>query len=220
MILKTSFIFVCSSIFFFYTPQAQIKKGSLFLGGNISFLSVKNDIDLPQPLLQKQKSISIQPLAGKAIRDNTIIGIYISFGYAQSDNINNSLASKTNQYAGALFLRKYKSLLAGFSLFGETDLRFLHEGRTYYRSNQTDNTKGPTIGVSFYPGLSYAVNKKLQLETAFGRLFDISYTHENRLVKGSDGRTNAKSTINFFNVQTILNNISNFTLGFRLLISK
>lgn len=220
MQLKLLFFFLCFSINFYFTSNAQIKKGSIFLGGNISFSSVKYNIELPQELTQKQRSISIQPLAGKAIRDNTIMGIYISFSYAQSDNINNSLASKTNQYAGALFLRKYKSLLAGFSLFGETDLHFLHEGRTYYRSNETDNTKGPTIGISFYPGLSYAVNKKLQLETAFGQLFDISYTHEKRLVKGSDGRTNAKSTMNFFNVQTSLNNISTFRLGFRLLISK
>lgn len=215
-IFLSTFFLIC----FFSQTNAQIKKYSIFLGGNVSFSSIKYKIDVPQDDPKKQKTIMIQPIIGKAIKENLVLGIYFGFAYLNSDNLGSTIATKSTSYAGAVFIRKYKPLGYGFSLFGQTDLYLLHETRIYERDIETEKIQGPGIGITIYPGLSYSVNKKLQLETGFNELFSIGFSRENRLVKSKDDRVIAQSTANFFSAATSLNNIVNFSLGFRLLISK
>ena len=43
-----------------------------------------------------------------------------------------------------------------------------------------DETTRSTIGVNAYPGISYAVSKKLHLETGFNNLLMVNYFHEMR----------------------------------------
>ena len=221
MPLKVLFITACFAINLFYVAEAQIKKGSLFLGGNISFLSFNNKYDVPQYDLKKQRSVFIQPTVGKAINENMIMGVSLGYDHSNTENRGNADASKRNQYSAGLFLRKYKPLGAGFSLFGQTDLYFAYGEQIYDRMNETETIKGPSAGLIFYPGLSYSISKKLQLETGFNDLLDISYGHENTLKKNKDdNKITAKNSLDSFIVRTSLDNLVNFTLGFRLLISK
>lgn len=219
MISKFLLLSICLSITFFVTT-AQINKDGIFLGGNISFLSVKTNIYVPQNNPQLQRTISILPIIGKAVKDNLIVGINLNLGLSDSDNIGNSKKHKRNQYGGGFFLRKYKFIGAGFSIFAQSDLFSFYEETIYFRNIQTEKLNGPSIGLSFYPGISYSFSKKLQLETGFNDFFNLNYSQQKRLIKSIDNTILNNSTMNVFSVGTSLNNLISFNLGFRLLINR
>ncbi|HKO79710.1 MAG TPA: hypothetical protein VJU78_04905 [Chitinophagaceae bacterium] len=80
-----------------------------------------------------------------------------------------------------------------------------------------DETKQFTISVNAYPGISYAVSKKLHLETGFNNLLMVNYFHGKRETGNPVITYKAKG----FNVSSSLNNAtSSLYLGFRLLIGK
>jgi hypothetical protein len=219
MISKPLLLLTCFSIGFLVTT-AQIKKGGTFLGGNVSLLSVKNHIYVPQDIPQLQRTITISPVFGKAVRDNLIVGFSINFTLSNSEHIQNTKRHKDNQYGGGLFLRKYKALGAGFSIFAQGDLYAFQEETINYRDIETERIKGPAVGLGFYPGLSYSLNKRLQLETGFNNFFGMTYSIEKRTVKSIDNTILDKSTTNTLSIGTSLNNILAFNVGFRLLLSK
>lgn len=207
-VLITASMFVSS-------VNAQIKKGSIFLGGDISGSSQKTksgDITT-----NKQNGIFISPVFGKAIKDNLILGINAGFGiYSNDYPIRNT---EYDTYNAGLFLRKYKNIAtSGFYIFVQGGL-----GVSYYNQKEEgmpttyDNIKRTTIGINAYPGISYAVNKKLHLETGFNNLLMVNYFHEKR----ETGSPVTTYKTNGFSVSSSLNNAtSSLYLGFRLLIGK
>ena len=103
-------IFVCSA-------NAQIKKGSIFRGGDISGSTQKTKIG--DITTNKQNGITISPVFGKAIKDNLVLGMNVGFGIYEMDNSNgNNYSQNADFYNAGVFLRKYKNIGAGgFYLF-------------------------------------------------------------------------------------------------------
>ena len=68
------------------------------------------------------------------------------------------------------------------------------------------------------PGISYAISKKLQLETGFNQIINVSYSHEKGDKVGPD---NVPYKSNTFNLRTSLNNtfLNNVYLGFRWFVA-
>ena len=71
--------------------------------------------------------------------------------------------------------------------------------------------------LSAYPGLSYTISKKLQLETGFNNLIAVSYDSNKRTEMDSQGTREFKT--NRFEVSRSLDNLSSLYLGFRLLLN-
>lgn len=209
LVLITGCIFVSS-------VNAQIKKGSVFLGGDIGGSVQKTKSG--DVTTNKQSGINISPVVGKAIKDNLVLGVNAGFGINNNDYPMGNTEYDTKSYNAGVFLRKYKNIAAsGFYIFVQGGL-----GASYYNQKQEgmlttyDNMKRTTIGINAYPGISYAVNKKLHLETGFNNLLMVNYFHEKR--EAGSPVQNYKT--NGFSVSSSLNNASYLYLGFRLLIGK
>ena len=87
--------------------NAQIKKGSLLLGGQLSFSTGSqklNDVHT-----WKANSIEISPSFGKAVADNLIVGIDAGFGFSKGNQPAppNGGTIKSNSAGAGIFIRKY-----------------------------------------------------------------------------------------------------------------
>ena len=206
-------IFVCSA-------NAQIKKGSFFLGGNISGSTQKTKTT-DDVTTYKQNMINIFPVFGKAIKENLVLGVNAGFGiYDNEYPAGGNMDFKTSSYSAGVFLRKYKNIgTSGFYLFVQGGL-----GGGYMTQKQEgpytpgfDESKRISVDIGAYPGLSYAISRKLHLETGFNNLLSLTYFHEKR--EAGNPVTTYKT--NGFSISSSLNNATSaLYLGFRLLIGK
>jgi len=166
-----------------FFSQAQINKGAILLGGNFSAGTSSDKPDGVDKAL-KSTNLSFFPSYGRAIRDNLVLGFDLLFIYdTQAPGLTST--SQTNGYGAGFFVRKYKPLGSGFSLFGQTRLGF------NYQDYQTDYSAGTgsqhqdqrALGASlaFTPGIAYAVSRRWQLETSLPSLASINYTHASTL---------------------------------------
>src|SRR5688500_14694907 len=109
--MKRIQLLIASSLFIVSTANAQISKGSILLGGNLSFSSVKSEDGIKQPNL----NLNLSPSIGKAIKENLIVGV--GLGYSRYRNgPKGSEIEYSNKYGGDLFVRKYYPLGRNFYL--------------------------------------------------------------------------------------------------------
>ncbi len=199
--------------------HAQIKKGATFLGGDIGGNTVKTKS--ADTTYSKQNGIYISPVFGKAIRENLILGFDLVTNIYNNDNAASvGFNHKQRMYGGGIFLRKYKQLgSSGFSIFaqgrfgvgfGKTE----QENHNYVYSYEEKNF---STTLSAYPGLSYTISRKLQLETGFNNLIAISYNNTRKTENNGLNVKNFKT--NGFEVNSSLDNLSSIYLGFRLLLN-
>jgi hypothetical protein len=81
-----------------------------------------------------------------------------------------------------------------------------------------DEIKRLTIGINANPGISFAVSKKLHLETGFNNIVSLLYFNEKREQTNVNG-TAYKSR--GFSVSSSLSNASSYLfIGFRVLLGK
>jgi hypothetical protein len=73
--------------------------------------------------------------------------------------------------------------------------------------------RGWNTGIGFTPGISYAINKKLQLESGFNSLFHATYA-KSKTTAGYN-----KSSSDSFSAGVSLENQSTFYIGFRVLLN-
>jgi hypothetical protein len=217
---KFTFLFLIYTTTFTTGVNAQIKKGSLFLGGDIggSTQTTKRN----GTKVNNQEGLTISPVFGKAIKENFIVGG--DAGFILFNNENNPASGtftrqKNSSYGAGIFIRKYKPI-------GKSNFSMFLQGRfgVNYNSNESTNSssnfdkiKRYTIGAFAYPGISYTVSKRLQLETGFNNLLGLSYFTEKREVGGSFPYTEKTNGVG---ISSSLNNLSSLYLGFRVLINK
>ena len=203
--------------------SAQIKKGSVVLGGQFAYNDAISNYSSSQPD-HKNKSAVFNISAGKALKENKVLGVSVSYGHFNFDyNYNNNgniyLNSNADQYAFDIFYRQYKKLAKDFYLFGEL-------GVGYFGSNQTDTdvpgnnkTKYTLSGGELYltPGIAYRIYKKLQVELLVPQIAGVNYSVQKR--KSFSNSAN-DSRQNQFRFNTSLNSslLSNLGLGFRFVL--
>lgn len=215
-------------LFFFaiaYVSQAQIKKGDILLGGTLNFGTQKTTTDNNNPNpAYKQTYFNITPSIGKAIKDNLLAGFDLSFTGSKSTQGSGtgSYTNKQYNYGAGVFLRQYKPLGSGFAIFMQTRL-----GGSYNtQKNQMDgapypynNIKGYSFDLSFYPGIAYAITKRVQLETGFANLVDVNYAHsKNTITTGANNDVLSTARSNNFAISTSLNNNFGFAVGIKVLL--
>ena len=203
-------IIVCTA------SQAQIKKGSLFLGGDLS-LSTVNTKNANDEI--KQNSFNISPVAGIAVKENFIAGASLKAGFSGYKSPYQA-TQKGNSFGAGVFARHYKNIgKSGFYVFVQNSLGAEYGEQRYEKTGSNDLRKVKTFAanLNIYPGVSYAVSRKLHLETGFNNLFYVNYSNE----KNEFWNVAANSTrTNRFYAGTSLNNLSSFYVGFRVLIGK
>lgn len=195
--------------------EAQIKKGAVLLGGDIglSFQKTKNTQTNGAVNDTKASYVYVSPVFGKAIKDNLILGVDADFIYNQ----NNASSPIQKQYTYGLdvFVRKYTTLGKGFYLFVQTS------AGGFYTTEQAINgaeisTKRYGAVINVYPGVSYALTRKLQLETGFNNLANLSFNHSKETNNGNGGSTSVSNSIS---LSSSLSSLSGFVLGLRVLLN-
>ncbi len=198
--------------------EAQINKGSIFLGGDFRGGTQKTDYETGTDF--KASGITILPVFGSFIKENLVLGVNLGFNLTDTKN-DLYVEYKLKTYQAGVFIRKYKNIGAsGFYIFGQGGL-----AAGYYKqeadapdNGYDDEFKRTSVSINAFPGISFAVSKRFHLETGFNDLISLSYFTEER----NENSPNISGyTSRGFNISTSLNNAtSSFYLGFRVLLSK
>jgi len=211
------FYLLTAGLLLFCTVRAQIKKGEWLLGGDLSFQKQDNNpvaVNYPHTTY-----VTMAPSIGKAIGDNLVAGVILSYGYTklvQDDGFNPLYTLKTSDYGAGFFVRRYRDLGSNFSLFLEGKLQggySLQKGR--YEGSNADyiDSKGYFIYASMSAGVAYRITHRLMLETGFQ---DLGYAYFGH-VKYNAGVTEKKG--NAFLLGTNLNRaLGNFGIGCRYVL--
>lgn len=212
-----SLVFVCTCII---SSQAQINKGATWLGGSIGYS--QNKQEMPQNTTNKSSALTINPVIGKVVKDNLVVGIKLVYGRDKSENSNGStLESKTNSYGGGFFVRRYIPVVNRFYVFGDASASYISfkEKATQldYNSNAhlKTTTKGWASSISVTPGVAFAINKSFQLETALNNLFGITYSNS----KTSGANTFYPRKTDQFTAGIFTDGKIQFNIGCRFLIN-
>jgi len=205
-------------IFFFYSASAQFNKGNILLGGNLSYGSSKSTSP-PNPDEQKSNSGNIDISLGKAIKENALFGVNISYGGFSNmlgASVSPSKATSYN-YGLGVFYRVYKDLGKEFYLFGQAGAGF--NGSSYSSTDSAGNklSNGTAYGGSIYisPGIAYKISKKFFLELSIPQIFSVSYSNSN----SKSGSVSTGSGDNFGVSANFISNPLNYLgVGFRLIL--
>ena len=198
------------------TVNAQINEGRYLLGGSISYNNQKNQYSSGT----KDESFYSNIQFGKVIKDNTVAGIIASYSFT-----NNGPTNKLNQFSAGVFYRKYKPLTKNFYFFWEADALYNHSNNTtgtfQTGSYGTRNfSNGGTL--SFIPGISYSICKRMQVELTMPNFASISYAGTKN--EATSSTTNSISTVNGnnFSGNIFLNSdlLSNLGIGFKFFLGK
>lgn len=164
----------------FYFANAQIKVNSVLLGGEAYYNSTDIAYSGNQPN-QKSKNAGFNISLGKALKENSVYGLNLSYSPGKSEDFYNGanyVSTKINQYNVGIFYRKYKKLAKDFYFFAEF-------AASYINSKQTDtDTLGTNWGtykqsggqITLTPGISYRILNKLHLEIIIPSIVNLQYT--------------------------------------------
>jgi hypothetical protein len=199
------------------TSHAQIRKGATFLGGSAGGYSDRSSDPRPDTVYSKQNGISASLFYGKAIRENFILGVSGYWGRNRMQYFNRDYGFRDNRWGAGIFLRKYKQLGSGpFSIFANAGLNGDIVRTRYAQLVDQRTVKEWTVSLSAYPGISYAVSKRFQLEAGMNDFIYLGYS-VNKDRSSVPGSAERKKTELAFN--SSIDNLSNFYLGFRVLLN-
>jgi hypothetical protein len=201
--------------------NAQVSKDRLLIGGSFSIYSEKNDQPLP---VFKNEYFNTNIQFGKVVKDNTVVGVTMSYNHSTNNYATNSQVNKSNQYSAGVFYRKYKKLVKEFYFFAEVDAIYSHSNTQEYSQNPGDISKTTMNGgsVSFIPGISYALCKRMQVELLMPNIISLSYSHTKIDYTNSTPPSPPTEKGNVFDFNTNLNSnlLSSLGIGFKLLLGK
>ena len=163
--------------------NAQFTKGSLVLGGSLGYSDFKSTSNNPTDRPETKYTGGIFNInLGKAIRENAVVGINLSYSHNSQNNYytgnTGSLDYSRNTYTIGVFYRLYKSLGKDFYFFAEGSASYLgstESGKDELGVKQLSGSGNGGI-INVYPGISYKVSKRFLMELSIPTLFSASYT--------------------------------------------
>jgi hypothetical protein len=213
---------LCAILSFSILANAQFNKGSILLGGTLSYSSSKSTTNNPTNNPELKISSGVFNISlGKAIRENAVFGITLSYSpYSQNNYYTyntGTLDYSHNFYTIGVFYRLYKNLGKDFYLFGEGSVSYQGSVETGKDDAGVKQLTGSSNGglINLIPGISYKVSKKLLLEISIPALFVAGY---------SSAKTNTGlivySKTNQFSISSSLdsNPLESLGIGFRLIL--
>ena len=203
--------FLLSSVIFSYS---QGTKGMKYLGGSIGFNSQKASSS-QMANTQKESGFYLNPSLGWFLKENLVGGIELYTNSSTSESGSPSTITKRHAFGLGVLGRSYKAIGKNFYLFAHTNFSFSSDRYNYtVAGNSQSKSSGYSLQAGLYPGLSFAVNKKLQIETALGSLFYAGYS-----TNSNPGSTQTPDlTINRFSAGINLNAFSSLSFGIRFLL--
>lgn len=216
---QTSLLLVIIAIFSF-SSSGQIKKGSVLLGGQLSWNSYKLERNTPQSDYKRNYG-NFSVSAGKTIKDNSVLGLYAGYGTGKEENYNNGFTyfnSRSSNYNAGLFYRRYVKLARDFYFFGEAAGGYSGDDRTDIELLSGNKTKTNRSGGELFitPGISYRVYRKLQIELQIPRIANLQYT-SSKTTAPTAAASYKEKAINF-NTSLSTSLLSSVGVGFRFVL--
>lgn len=216
--MKQTFLLVTIITLFSITASAQIKKGSTLLGGQFFYNNSNVDWNTAQPD-QTNKFGNFGISAGRALKENSVLGLYVSYGHARARNNYNGAVftnSTADLYNAGVFFKKYKKLAKNFYFFGELGTGYVGRNQSQADVSGANEVKIKSSGGELYltPGFSYSVLKKLQIEILIPGIAEIQYS----VTKTTSLNNNSKE--NDFHISSNLNSslLNSVGIGFRFIL--
>jgi hypothetical protein len=194
-----------------FCGYTQISKGSVLLGGGISFNNVRQTVNNPD---SKEDYLTVTPVIGVAVKENLVMGIQLTYGHSESNTPFAPLFDNNN-YGAELFIRKYLPLGKGFYLFGQSGVYYRTNNYKYTYPAYTAEQKDRAVGINLYPGISYAITKKFHLEAGLASLASLEYS-TNKITNAGTVTQNKKAV----SLNASASSLSNFNIGFRFFLAK
>ena len=215
--MKKKTILTQSVLLLYFISSGQINKGSVLLGGDLwanSIWQENNGVKF------KSSGFGFSPLAGKAIKDNLVLGGFLGIGVSDNDGVNGNNENHEKSYTAGMFMRKYGVIKNNFYGFIQGNTGFSYSKYEYIQFNGISvENKRTAVQASLSPGLSYKVSRKLHLEAGLREIASLGYSRDKKDYYGQ-GVINSSKTSSVF-MSTSLNNFSsNLYFGFRLLLDK
>ena len=214
--MKKALLLACAFISIASISQAQIKKGSVLLGGGINFYKNESESSSSE---SKYNSFGLNPSVGLAIKDNWVVGI--NGGYSKSKLKPNTplFKDETNSYSAGAFVRRYHGLGKSFYPFGNAAINYGKSEReevpgTDYR--KITSTRSISLGLA--PGIAYAVGKRFHLEAYLNDLFALNYS-KNEAESISFGNSNKTEDKSLY-LAANFNTSNPLSIGFRFVLGK
>ena len=197
-----------------FVTNAQITKGTVLLGGNLSATFQKSDSE-PR---SKYTSYTINPSLGFTIKDNHVLGFNAAFGHSNSSY--QQTRDERDTYGAGIFYRRYLTLGRGFYLFGQANAGYtLVDADRYSHSTFTgQKARQHTVGVSLYPGIAYTVSKRIHLELGMTNLVGLNYSTTKEKFYYPGFYSESKNS--GFSFHTNANPNSDLSIGFRIALGK
>lgn len=207
-----------------FVVNAQISKGSTFLGGSVNFNASSTEDDAIPSNENKINEWGIRPQFGKAIATNKILGIFLNFAGSTNEYMNSSFTSdkrkvEGNNYGGGIFYRQYYPISNRFYLFGDGSLG-VNFGKSEATLNNaiTNEQKYTGLRLGVTPGISFAISNKLHIEAAMNDLLTINYQSSETKEFNSSGSVIRTSKGNAFAGGANSNGFNGLAIGLRWIL--
>jgi hypothetical protein len=207
---------------FSISAHAQFKKNDILLGGQLSYsYNSSNQQYVNGPTYDNKATTGIFTINfGKALNENTIAGITLSYmPYSISNfNVDGTIPTKyhDNGYAAGIFYRKYKNLGKEFYLFGEVSALYNWSNESAKDSTGKEIQTGSawSVGIEFAPGIAYKLSRHFFFELSLPDLINVGYSKSNTKTP----QTNLEN--DQLNLRTSLSSgfLSNLGVGFKLIL--
>jgi hypothetical protein len=203
--------------------DAQVKKGEIVLGGHLGYSDQSQAQLTSPPVTTKSTLLDINPSIGKAIRDNLVLGIDIAYMHGtdgQTPAGTGASSQTENGFTAGVFIRRYKPIGAGFSLFGQAEVsgNYSHSNYVAPSSNlvlNRYNSYGFALGIT--PGIAYALSRRWQIETSLPNFLSVTYDH-NKTTQQYDNSPASSVDGHSFGISSSLTGNDEFTVGVRYFI--
>lgn len=214
--MKRKLLISCAVLFTAIAANAQMEKGTVLLGGNLSVGTYNNTFNGTET---KSTTFGIAPSVGWAYSTNRFLGFSLNYAYSKQ-----SQDYKQNTFGVGVYMRQYLPVAKSLYLFAHEGLSVsTNKGSgvigTTLPASRDSKGWNATLGLS--PGLAYDLTKKIQLELLLNNLLGVGYSHSKITDTPQGGGIVNESKVNSFSFNsnadpTQLTNISvgvRFTLG-------
>src|ERR1700750_1033933 len=157
-ILLTLVFFISSSLI----VSGQFKKNDILLGGQLSYSYNSSSSSEPSGYYtnsdQKMNYGNITISLGKAVNENTVVGIDLSYlPFSSTNSVTNgtpAIKYQNNGYDLGIFFRKYKSLGKEFFLYGQGSASYGWSDQSGKDSSGKKIATGSSwnAGINLFPG--------------------------------------------------------------------
>jgi hypothetical protein len=205
-------------LFITIISNAQIAKNRFLLGGNVDYYEIR---DIDQGISEaKSHSAGFSIDMGKAFKENTVLGLRASYYGWNETFVNNGVDTipedYNNIYGVGVFYRKYKPIWKALYFFGQADAAYSY-GKAkgfYYAPPNPISTRRQSGHISFNPGISYQLFRKLQASITLPNFIAIQYDDIKRRSLSQNSNSNRFS----FSTAFQNNLVDNLGLGFHLVL--